>query len=193
MRNPFVHVLDCQRASLTDARQSIVQSYIELARVKGYDRITVKELCSKAHVSRSTFYAYYQNTRDVLEELENSIISEMVDLNPDLMNRGQNEVEELPFFHRTREYIEAHKTVFSLLLVEQPEYHFIEKLKDAIKYHFWERVFKDRNREDDMLLLDMLASVVISAYTYWLKHPYEMDEAYLLRVISNILKLIDGT
>lgn len=193
MKNPYAHVFNYQCATLTDAQESIAQSYIELARVKGYDQITVKELCSKAHASRSTFYAYYQNTRDVLEELENSIICEMVVLNPDLMNRGQNEVEELPFFHRTREYIEDHKTVFSLFLVEQPEYHFIEKLKDAIKYHFWERVFKDRKRKDDDLLLDMLASVIISAYTYWLKHPYEMDEAYLLRVISNLLKLIDGT
>lgn len=35
---------------------------------KDYDRITVKELCEKAGVNRTTFYLHYESMNDLLEE-----------------------------------------------------------------------------------------------------------------------------
>lgn len=49
------------------------QALIELLYKKDYDYITVKEICQKAGVNRSTFYLHYETINDLLEEcIENT-------------------------------------------------------------------------------------------------------------------------
>ena len=42
-------------------RQSIINAFIELRSHKELERITIKELCEKAQINKSTFYAHYQD------------------------------------------------------------------------------------------------------------------------------------
>lgn len=44
------------------------KALIELLEKKDFEYITVKEICEKADVNRSTFYLHYENTSDLLEE-----------------------------------------------------------------------------------------------------------------------------
>lgn len=44
------------------------KALISLLDEKAFDYITVKEICKKAGVNRSTFYLHYENTVDLLEE-----------------------------------------------------------------------------------------------------------------------------
>lgn len=49
------------------------QALIELLNKKDFEFITVKEICKKAGVNRSTFYLHYETLQDLLEEcVENS-------------------------------------------------------------------------------------------------------------------------
>ena len=49
------------------------QALFELLEKKDFDFITIKELCDKAGVNRSTFYLHYENMHDLLQEcIENS-------------------------------------------------------------------------------------------------------------------------
>ena len=49
------------------------QALIELLNKKDYDFITIKEICKKADVNRSTFYLHYDNIGDLLlETIENT-------------------------------------------------------------------------------------------------------------------------
>lgn len=55
------------------------KAMIEILEKKDFEYITVKEVCEKAGVNRSTFYLHYGNTYDLLEEtgkyLENDFFS----------------------------------------------------------------------------------------------------------------------
>ena len=44
------------------------EALLLLLEQKDFDRITVKELCQKAGVNRTTFYLHYENMGDLLEE-----------------------------------------------------------------------------------------------------------------------------
>lgn len=44
------------------------EALLLLLEEKEFDRITVKELCQKAGVNRTTFYLHYENMNDLLEE-----------------------------------------------------------------------------------------------------------------------------
>lgn len=49
------------------------EALLILLEQKDFDRITVKELCRKAGVNRTTFYLHYDNMNDLLEETVASI------------------------------------------------------------------------------------------------------------------------
>lgn len=44
------------------------EAFLLLLEKKDYDRITVKEICEKAGVNRTTFYLHYESVNDLLEE-----------------------------------------------------------------------------------------------------------------------------
>ena len=51
-------------------RQSIINAFIELRSHKELERITIKELCEKAQINKSTFYAHYQDIYHLSDTLE---------------------------------------------------------------------------------------------------------------------------
>ena len=44
------------------------EALLQLLEKKDFAFISVKEICQKAGVNRSTFYLYYETTNDLLEE-----------------------------------------------------------------------------------------------------------------------------
>ena len=46
------------------------EAFLELLEKKDFAYITVKEICEKAGVNRSTFYLHYETINDLLEESE---------------------------------------------------------------------------------------------------------------------------
>ena len=55
------------------SKQLIQDALMEILRFKGFQDITVSELCERANVSRRTFYRHYRNTIEVLEEASSTI------------------------------------------------------------------------------------------------------------------------
>lgn len=59
-------------------KRSIYNAFIELRAKKPLEKLTVKELCEKAQINKSTFYVYYHDVYDLSEKIENEVISEVV-------------------------------------------------------------------------------------------------------------------
>ena len=59
-------------------KRSIYNAFIELRARKPLEKLTVKELCEKAQINKSTFYVYYHDVYDLSDKFENEVISEVV-------------------------------------------------------------------------------------------------------------------
>lgn len=57
-------------------KQLLKQSLLELLEQKKINAITVKEICERADVNRSTFYAYYSSPYDLFDSMKQDIIAE---------------------------------------------------------------------------------------------------------------------
>jgi AcrR family transcriptional regulator len=53
------------------------ESLVALMKTKSILNITVREICETAGVSRTTFYAYYKDQYDLLEQMEEEIFAEI--------------------------------------------------------------------------------------------------------------------
>lgn len=54
----------------------IRNSFLTLLKEKPMQRITVREICEKAQINRSTFYAYYIDVYDLLKRIEQDLLDE---------------------------------------------------------------------------------------------------------------------
>lgn len=54
------------------------QALLDLLEKNEFDDITVSEVCKEAQVNRTTFYAHYDNTHDLLMETYNEFLSSFV-------------------------------------------------------------------------------------------------------------------
>lgn len=59
------------------AREAMEDAYIQLLRKKPMERIGVKELCERAGVNRSTFYAHYLDIYDLAEKVQNRFLGQL--------------------------------------------------------------------------------------------------------------------
>ncbi|WP_270815612.1 TetR/AcrR family transcriptional regulator [Hungatella effluvii] len=58
--------------------QSIVNAFIALRSGKPLEKITVKELCEKAQINKSTFYFHYADIYELSDSLETEIVTSII-------------------------------------------------------------------------------------------------------------------
>lgn len=166
-------------------KEQIFESFLRLYQSNPYEKITVKLICSESHVSRTTFYSYFDSVHAVLNEIEDRLISDVFAINEKFqwMNfRDWKKGDPFPFFAETVAYIREHFLAFQTLL-SRGDPRFIFLWKKIIRHHFREKyVTEGIAHKNQELILEMTASSLIGMYTYWVTHPNEVDEAELLDV-----------
>ena len=189
MENPYTDVLQCKKAETTPAKVALQNAFLVLAHRKPYASIGVSELCAKAHVARTTFYANYPNTAALLEEIENDLIADLLQVNDHKRNQIQASEEYATFMRNAEQFIDRHREPLYTMLVAQPDSGLIEKWKTGVKYHFWE-IFQKEQTAAGEFGLEMVASIALAGYTYLLKNPKEFDMNEMLRMLNAAAEII---
>lgn len=122
------------------------EALIALLEEKPFSYITIKEICEKAQVNRSTFYLHYENTADLLEEAarylldefrahfsveESKITSRFAMCAPEEMNFMSDE-----YLRPYLEYVQRKKNVFLSVLVNGDALRFDRVYRRMFRYIF---------------------------------------------------------
>ncbi len=59
-------------------KRSITNSFLEIRSGKPLERITIKEICEKAEISKATFYLHYKDIYDLSETLQLNVVRDML-------------------------------------------------------------------------------------------------------------------
>lgn len=78
------------------SKKSIFDAFVNLRSKKELRKITVKELCEKALINKSTFYTYYEDIFDLSDKVESELVEGIVNTisNPQIM------IDEPALFYR---------------------------------------------------------------------------------------------
>lgn len=58
-------------------KRMLKESLIEMTRTKSIHQISIRELCEKADINRSTFYKHYGSQYDLLKEMEDEVLAQI--------------------------------------------------------------------------------------------------------------------
>lgn len=67
----------CKSPKSEQTKKKIINTYLDLIPTKKWDKISVKEICSNANITRGTFYQYYSDIYDLMEQIETTLLDDI--------------------------------------------------------------------------------------------------------------------
>jgi AcrR family transcriptional regulator len=147
-------------------KQNLMEAFWQLYCKEGIEKVSVKEITAKAGYNRSTFYEYFTDVYDVLEQIENSLLPSPQDLPP--LKLDNSSATPLPIDTVINIY-EKNRKYFVVLLGENGDPSFQSKLKRSVKEMLKNKLVTEGigdNFELDFTL-EYILSAMIGVLSYW--------------------------
>jgi AcrR family transcriptional regulator len=112
-----------QRVRLT--KEMLRKSLTELLFVKNIHKISVREICERAEINRTTFYKYYGSQYDLLTDMENQVLNEIEGY---LTPRVDNIKYDLSILDQMITFVGEHPDLFQILFNNNIDTKFPQKL-----------------------------------------------------------------
>lgn len=160
-------------------KQALINAFGALVKQHESYHMTVKELCEKADINRSTFYLYYQDLNDFLDQLQDSVVKEVAQI----INT---------YHHPKIPMLQNRELILALFVYFEEKQYFMQAiltrsaLRRAIIEHFCfilesEQIFEDYENKD--LMIPYITYGLIGLVNKWLntkkESPEEMTEITL--------------
>lgn len=158
-------------------KTAIHNAFLGLRSKKALEKITVKELCEKAKINKSTFYSHYNDIYDLSDQLEREVVLSVIAAlqNPEgYIEDPEKLTRELFLGYRSRE------TIIRILFSGSRSGELVRKVDEALKKSLYE--LHPEYRSDARI--DVLLSFIVygSYYAYFENRSY--GETALIDLIS---------
>ena len=163
-------------------RQAIMYSLLKLLQEKSIDKITVKDICELCEINRNTFYYYYSDIYQVLEEL--------LKFETEKSLKEDQEYESFyeDFLKRYHLIIEYKKAVYNLYNSKNRDLilkYFQDIAEDFVeKYVYKEVKGKKLLPEDIKFIIDFYSSSMIGNIFRWMRKGMQEKQEQLIYKLS---------
>lgn len=169
---------DSDDARAVRTRGELASALIALMHVKGFDEITVQNICDRAGVGRSTFYAHFQDKDELF--IRHTVVfgralGERLDWDETL---GSYRFPARWFFEHVRQM----KPLFDSLFRARKTEFIMKVWQNNIAQVFEQRVLamrRDKEIPDGIsavILAQQLAGTLMTLIVWWMDHHYSITE-----------------
>lgn len=171
---------------MTKTKQDLIDAFWMLYCEKLIEKITIKEVTEKAGYNRSTFYEYFIDIYDVLEQIEISIIPNINELPPIGIS---TETLGMPLGIFMTLY-EKNNKYYSVLLGDNGDPTFASKLKNSIKPMIQEALKPNVSVNEIELdfILEYILSAMIGIMSYWFKQDKVLSVEKIISLITQMME-----
>jgi AcrR family transcriptional regulator len=172
-------------------RMVIRDSLIELMKQRPITNISIKEICALADVSRPTFYAYYKDQYDLLQNIENetSVYFENVIFANGTKKLSKREIALK--FEEVFQYIEKNSNSVQVLLSENGDIGFQRKVFRRFITYLQQVLKCYSEKTDDEGKIEyysvFMVHGIIALVHHWLKSGMNISKDELPKVIVELI------
>lgn len=153
-----------QDLRIVKTKKVLYMALVDLMREKTFEEIKVSEICAKALVNRSTFYAHYEDKYeflvDFLDTFKDSLTS-YLDTNDNNLNTKEYYMEMLKLLLT---HIEDKKNIYSAIMVNNRNGVMMDIISDVVNKDIKKRVQKS-GLNKGTIPVDIVAKFYIGAIT----------------------------
>lgn len=175
------------------------EAFLELIEKKDFAYITVKEICQKAGVNRSTFYLHYETVEELLAESAQYIIDQFVNCMPydtgEFLRRlPDRPLEELylitpEYLTPYLTYVREHRRLFRATVEQASALRMVDAY-EKLQYHVLMPIL-DRFQvpeEDRRYVMQFHISGLMAILQEWLKDDCRDSIAHIVAVMERCIR-----
>ena len=178
-------------AQVAQTKKNLKDAFWILYKEKRIDKISIKEITDKGGYNRGTFYLYYKDVYDILEQIEDELLNSLDDVSESMIKFLISSQDYLEDYNKFLEYFRVNNEYISVLLGENGDAYFQSKYKDMLKSHIKKHINMNalEYSEDTVdFSLEFFISGLLGLILYYLAKHKEPD----LDVLTKITKTIIG-
>jgi AcrR family transcriptional regulator len=164
-------------------KENLFQSFWSLYCQKSIEHITIKEITANAGYNRSTFYEYFVDIYDVLNQLEDDLLEY---LKEQVLNSLENGMSD-DIIQNLANVYEAKGEYLSVLLGENGDSNFAQKMKTTMRPNIINAFGLPEKDIHTSYIFEFGMSAIIGTITHWYNHKKELPSTELVRVLRSML------
>ena len=172
-----------QSNSKNITRENLLAAFWSLYQEKTIEKITIKEITQLAGYNRGTFYDYFVDIYDTLDQLQGSLLGYIHVAVCKYKSEGFNQ----GIIEYITETFSAKGEYFSVFLGENRDPNFPGKMKNVIRPVFYEVWGLSEDDEEASLAFEFVISAIIGALSYWYKSERHMQYEKFLAIIKSMM------
>lgn len=174
----------------------MTNALIALLGTKNFLDINVKELCLVANINRSTFYAYYDNVFELLEDSKDRVMKNFINSfnghSYDEIRKENQSIELLSeeYLIPYLKFIKENKEIYEVYAKNSLTFGTEDYFKNIVE-HIAKPIFQKRGGTDEVALvyichfyIDGIDSIIRS----WISGGLKENEEYISSIIVGIAK-----
>ena len=136
-----VHQIDSR---VLKTQLSIKEAFMELVKEKGYNQVTVSDICKKANINRNTFYLHYLDKDDLVGKMLKTAYSTMDNALKEYTTTyktSMSRISEVQIRWGIRNllsFMEPDKELYKIILMDQSLNGYLKITSNMIKKHIAE-------------------------------------------------------
>lgn len=173
LKNTENDFMGTQSESKAKTRETLLSAFWSLYEKKNIDKITIREITQLAGYNRGTFYDYFIDIYDALDQLQNNLL----DYTRVAMEQYKKDGLSNEIIKYLTDTFYARKDYFRLFLGENRDPNFHNKMKAVMRPFFFELWGVSENNESAVHIFEFLFPAIINCLSYWYKNeeimPYD--------------------
>lgn len=158
---------------------------MDLLKEKGsISKVSVRELCDRAELNRSTFYAHYQEPNDLLIEIE----TELLDATEEHLKKigAENEIGAHKYILSFLQYIRQNDKPFRALLIDSTDPEFRSRFMQQTIIQFVENLRIVLPKELEQYIFSYILNGSTGIIIQWIRSDYAADENEIVNLLFSI-------
>lgn len=174
-----------------NTERQIKKAFLELNLLHQSERISVKQIVEKANISRATFYTYYENVESLVDEIEDTVISdveEMLGMWEYIPIDSFNCSKPFPNILKLSYYVNKNMITFKAIFGEYGRPSFYRRYQEMIrKAHYKKWTEEGYNNEQSIILASLAAGGITSICEDWIKNDYKTSPEKMALILSKMI------
>lgn len=158
---------------------------MDLLKEKGsVAKISVRELCDRAELNRSTFYAHYNEPNDLLMEIE----TELLDATEEHLKKigEENDAGAHKYILSFLQYIKQNDKQFRTLLIDSADPEFRSRFMQQSIIQFVENLRIELSKELEQYIFSYILNGSTGIIIQWIRSDYAVNENEIVNLLFSI-------
>lgn len=160
----------------------IQDTFFELLKTTPLKKISVKKICEKAEINRSTFYHHFIDVYDLIEQVENTYINRFIEYS----NRETSLDSAMEYICN---YVANNHEIYMLIATHSLDIQFMHKIYDISYSRYRDQFiqkYPDWPEDTRRYMYDYIVSGTLGVLTDWIENGMEISPKEIAIIISQL-------